>query len=144
MVRKHFSQKQKLSILKSAKQTTVKDAANVAEVHFTTVYDWKKQFEVMGEQGFLAYKVPRPGRGIKKISPQQEQTMVDTWEANPEYGSGQVRNQLRRQRITISTKSARNIMVANGYKIRKKKPDSQDNQRVPAEFRGPEFRGQHT
>ena len=29
MVRKHFSQKQKLSILRSAKQTTVKDAAKV-------------------------------------------------------------------------------------------------------------------
>ena len=39
MARKHFSQKQKLSILRSAKQTTVKDAANIAEVHFTTVYD---------------------------------------------------------------------------------------------------------
>ena len=132
MARKHFSQKPKLSILRSAKQTTVKDAANIAKVHFTTVYDWKKQFEVFGEQGFLEYKVPRPGRGIKKISPQKEQAVVDTWEANPEYGPGQVRNQLRRQRITISTKSVRNIMVANGYKIRKKKPDSQDNQRFEA------------
>ena len=132
MVRKHFSQKQKLSVLRSAGQTTVKDAANIAEVHFTTVYDWKKQFEVMGEQGFLEYQVPRPGRGIKKISAQKEQAVVDTWEANPEYGPGQVRNQLRRQRITISTKSVRNIMVCNGYKIRKKKPDSQDNQRFEA------------
>ena len=132
MARKHFSQKQKLSILRSAKQTTVKDAANIAEVHFTTVYDWKKQFEVLGEQGFLEYKVPRPGRGIKKISPQKEQAVVDTWGANPEYGPGQVRNQLRRQRVTMSTKSVRNIMVANGYKIRKKKTDSQDSQRFEA------------
>jgi putative transposase len=132
MVQKHFSQKQKLSILRSAEQTTVKDAASIAEVHFTTVYDWKKQFEVMGEQGFLAYQVPRPGRGIKKISPQKEQAVVDIWEANPEYGPGQVRNQLRRQRITISTKSVRSIMVANGYKVRKKKPDSQDDQRFEA------------
>jgi putative transposase len=87
------------------------------------VYDWKKRFEVMGEQGFLEYQVPRPGRGIRKISAQKEQAVIDTWEANPEYGPGQVRNQLRHQRITISTKSVRNIMVANGYKIRKKKPD---------------------
>jgi len=132
MIRKHFSQKQKLSILRSAKQTTVKDAASIAEVHFTTVYDWKKQLEVMGEQGFLAYQVPRPGRGIKKISAQKEQAVIDTWKANPEYGPGQVRNQLRRQRITISTKSVRNIMSANGYKTRKTKPDSQDSQRFEA------------
>ena len=85
------------------------------------MYDWKKRFEVMGEQGFLEYQVPRPGRGIKKISAQKEQAVIDTWEANPNLGK--VRNQLRRQRITISTKSVRNIMVANGYKIRKKKPD---------------------
>jgi len=113
MIRKHFSQKQKLSILRSAKQTTVKDAANIAE----------KRFEVMGEQGSLEYQVPRPGRGIKKISAQKEQAVIDIWEANPKYGLGQVRNQLRRQSITISTKSVRNIIVANGYKIRKKKPD---------------------
>ncbi len=79
MARKHFSQKQKLSILRSAEQTTVKDAANIAEVHFTTVNDWKKQFEVMGEQGYLEYQVPRPGRGIKKISPEKGQAVVDCW-----------------------------------------------------------------
>jgi putative transposase len=132
MGRKHFSQKQKLSILRGAERTTIKDASSIAGVHYTTVYDWKKQFEVMGEQGFLEYQVPRPGRGIKKISPEKEQAVIDIWKDNPEYGPGQVRNQLRRQRITLSTKSVRNIMVASGYKIRKKKSTNQDSQRFEA------------
>lgn len=132
MVKKHFSQQQKLSILRSAERTTIKDAAGVAGIHFTTVYDWKNQLEVLGEQTFLEYQVPRPGRGIKKISLEKEQAVIDTWKDNPEYGPGQVRNQLRRQRITISTKSVRRIMVANGYKIRKKKPANQNNLRFEA------------
>ena len=132
MGRKHFSQKQKLSILRGAERTTIKDAASVAGIHFTTVYDWKNQFEVMGEQGFLEYQAPSPGRGVKKISLEKEQAVIDTWKDNPEYGPGQVRNQLRRQKITLSTKSVRSIMVANGYKLRKKKVANQNNQRFEA------------
>ncbi len=132
MVQKRFSQKQKLSIVKSVKKMTVKDAAKIAGVHYTTVYDWKRQLEVIGEHNFLEYNVPGPGRGIKRISDQKEQAVVNTWNNNPEFGPGQVRNQLRRQRITISTKSVRKIMVANGYKIRKKKTDNKDDQRFEA------------
>ena len=132
MSKNHFSQKQKLSILKSAEQTTIKDSAKIAEIHYTTVYDWKRQFEALGEQAFLEYQVPKPGRGIKKISPQKEQAVINTWKDNPEFGPGQVRNQLRRQRITISMTSVRDIMVANGYKKRKKKSIKQDDQRFEA------------
>ena len=125
MGKNHFNQKQKLSILKSAEKTTVKDAAQVAGVHYTTVYDWRKQLEALGEEGFLTYQTPTPGRGIKRISPQKEQAVLDTWKNNPEFGPGQVRNQLRRQRITVSTKTVRSIMAANGYKIRRKKNNNQ-------------------
>jgi hypothetical protein len=39
MAKTNFTQKQKLAVLKSAKKTTVKDAAVVSGVHYTTVYD---------------------------------------------------------------------------------------------------------
>jgi len=132
MGKNHFNQKQKLSILKSAEKTTVKDAAKIAGVHYTTVYDWRNHLEVLGEQGFLEYQPPRPGRGIKKISQKKEEAVLNTWKNNPELGPGQIRNQLRRQRITLSTKSVRQIMVANGYKIRRKRSDKQEDQRFEA------------
>ena len=72
MPKTNFTQQQKVAVLKSSKRTTIKDAAKVAGVHYTTVYDWRKQFEVMGEEVFLAYQVSKPGRGIKQISEEKE------------------------------------------------------------------------
>ncbi len=70
----------------------------------------------MGEEAFLIYKISKPGRGIKQISEEREQAVLKEWKNNPGFGPGQVRNQLRRQMITISTTSVRKIMKANGYR----------------------------
>ena len=45
MGRKHFNQKQKLEILKSAKKVGLKEAADMAQIHYTTVYQWQKMFD---------------------------------------------------------------------------------------------------
>ncbi len=132
MAKTNFTQQQKVAVLKSAKRTTVKDAAKVAGVHYTTVYDWRKQLEAMGEKAFLIYKASKPGRGIKQISEEKEQAVLQEWKNNPGFGPGQVRNQLRRQMITISTTSVRKIMKANGYRVKNKKTKSEDVKRFEA------------
>ncbi len=132
MSKKNFSQKQKVAILNSAEKIGVRKAAKISGVHYTTVYDWRKKFETMGKKSFLDYQVSKPGRGIKQISPEKEQAVLKEWENNPGFGPGQVRNQLRRQRVTISTKSVRKIMEANGYKVQKKKATSEEGQRFEA------------
>ncbi len=132
MPKTNFTQQQKVAVLKSAKKTTVKDAAKVAGVHYTTVYDWRKQFEAIGEEAFLAYQVSKPGRGIKQISKEKEQAVLKEWGNNPGFGPGQIRNQLRRQMITISTTSVRKIMKANGYQVKNKKSKSKDGTRFEA------------
>ncbi len=104
-MKKQFNQKQKLSILRKAEEVGVREASQLSGVHHTTVYDWKKQLEVLGEEGFLNYKPSKPGRGIKEIDPKKEKAVIQTFNDNPGYGPGQVRNQLRRQGITISIKS---------------------------------------
>lgn len=121
MDKKQFDQKQKLEILKSAKKVGPKEAANTAQVHYTTVYQWQRILDALGEEGFLAYKPSAPGRGIKKISAGKEQAVLSTWERHPGFGPGQVRNQLRRQKITVSIKTVRKIMEANGYEASRKK-----------------------
>ncbi len=126
MRKRNFTQKQKLVVLRSGQKTSIREAANAAGIHYTTVYDWRRQLEVMGEKQFLEYKSSRPGRGIKQISEEKEQAVLKEWKNNPEFGPGQIRNQLRRQRITISTKSVRKIMKANGYQVKSKKTDSED------------------
>lgn len=90
MEKRNFTQKQKLAVLKSAEKTTVREAAKVAGFHYTTVYDWLRQFKIMGEQPFLEYHVSKPGRGIKQISPEKEQAVLREWKDNPGFGPGQV------------------------------------------------------
>ena len=107
----HFTQKQKLGILKSVKEIGIKEAADLAGIHYTTVYQWQQKLEVLGEDAFLAYRPKSRGRGIKKVTEEQEKAVRKTWERYPGFGPSQVRNQLRRQGITISTKTVQNLRV---------------------------------
>ncbi len=132
MGKKYLSQDQKLSILKSADKIGIKKAAEIAGVHFTTVYDWRNQLGVIGEQAFLEHKPTIPGRGVKKISVEQEEAVLKCWHANPGFGPGQVRNQLRRQGTTISIRTVRKIMEADGYRKPSRKSGKDKHQRFEA------------
>jgi putative transposase len=127
-----FTQAQKLTILKSATTVGIKAAAKIAGVHYTTVYDWRNKLEHLGEDGFLNYQPSRPGRGEKTISAQKEAAVLNCWKANPGFGPGQVRGQLRRAGITISTRSVRKLMQANGYRPRNKRTERATPQRFEA------------
>lgn len=98
----------------------------------TSVYQWRRRFEAMGEEGFLSYKPASPGRGVKKITAQQEEAVLSTWHSHSSFGPGQVRNQLRRQGITVSTKTVRQIMEANGYQVPRKRQKKDKGQRFEA------------
>jgi putative transposase len=126
---KRFTQEQKLAVLGSASRVGIKEAARLAEIHYTTVYQWQRRLDALGEEAFLAYKPSTPGRGIKEISSKKEQGVLSTWKRYPGFGPGQVRNQLRRQGMTVSIKTVRQIMEANGYTSPKKKDKdkAQDN-----------------
>ncbi len=128
----HFTQKQKLDILESAKDVGIKESADLAGVHYSTVYQWQRKLNVLGEEAFLAYRPKSRGRGIKKVTKEQEKAVRETWERYPGFGPSQVRNQLRRQGITISTKTVQKIMEANGYSGIRKKRDKKESQRFEA------------
>jgi len=132
MVIKRFTQEQKLAILRSAERSGVVRAAQIAEVHYTSVYEWKHRLEALGEEAFLAYKPSIPGRGIKEISPGKEEAILTTWERNRGFGPGQVMNQLRRQGLTVSIRTVRKVMEANGYKPRRKPEKKEEDNRFEA------------
>lgn len=127
-----FTQKQKLDILVSAKEIGIKKAAGLAGIHYTTVYQWQRKLDAVGEEAFLSYRSPSRGRGIKRITSEQEKAVLETWERYPGFGPSQVRNQLRRQGITISTRTVQGIMEANGYRSTRKKRDKEESQRFEA------------
>jgi transposase InsO family protein len=129
---KKFSQEQKLAIVKNAVSIGFKEAAKIAGVHYTTVYDWQRNLKSLGKKAFLAYKPSYPGRGVKIISAQKEAAVLGCWKNNPGFGPGQVRGQLRRQGITVSMRSVRKIMRSNGYRFTENKSDQKKPQRFEA------------
>ncbi len=131
-MKKQFNQQQKLSVIEKGEKIGIKPTAQIAGVHYTTVYAWKKQLESLGEELFLKSQTPRPGRGTKEISKENEQAILKVWQENPGYGSGQVRAALRRQGITISIGTTRKIMLANGYQAGTKKKDRKKYTRYEA------------
>ena len=46
----HLTQKQKLDILESAKEIGIKEASDLAGIHYTTVYQWQRKLEVLGDE----------------------------------------------------------------------------------------------
>jgi transposase InsO family protein len=130
--RQQFTQEQKMAVLESAEKLGVKEAAAVAGVHYTTVYEWRRKLEAVGREAFLAYRPASRGRGIKRITQEQEQAILDTWGRDRGLGPGQVRGQLRRQGITISTRTVRRVMEANGYHSPGKEGKKQACQRFEA------------
>ena len=117
MEKRNFTQKQKIAILKGAKKNTVRYAAKVAGIHYTKVYDWRRQYAAMEKEAFLLYQLSKLGRCIKQISTEKEHAVLKEWKNNPGFGPGQIRNQLRRQRVTISTTSVRKIMQSLRHQI---------------------------
>jgi len=128
----HYSQEQKLVILESAQEVGIKEASKMGGVHYTTVYEWRNKLEALGKEAFLSYNLESRGRGIKRITAGQEEAVVKTWERYPGFGPSQVRNQLRRQGVTISTRTVQQIMEANGYVGRHKESKQEASQRFEA------------
>jgi putative transposase len=131
-MKKGYDQWQKLVIVKKAGEIGFKEAAKVAGVHYTTVYEWRRELEALGEEEFLKCEPRYPGRGIKEIGEEQEKAIIEVWEANRGYGPGQVRSALRRQGVTVSIRSVRKVMEANGYQKRGKKKEKEACQRFEA------------
>ena len=127
--KKFFTRQDKHEVLKTAMEVGVAEAAEIAEVHHTTVYDWRKQLEALGEKVFLSYAPSTVGRGVKKITEEKEQSVLDMWDRCPGYGPSQVRNQLRRGYMTISIRLVEQIMKANGYTGVRKKPRAEEGNR---------------
>ena len=132
MPSKFFYQEQKLIILDKAQEIGIKEAAKIAGVHYTTVYDWRNKLQSLGREAFLEHQPNRPGRGEKEIKPDQEEAILHTWQDNPGFGPGQVRSQLRRQGKTISIRSIRKVMLANGYEPSQTKRDKAEPRRFEA------------
>ena len=132
MRKKQLTQEQKLAVLESGEKIGMKAAAEYAGVHYTTVYEWRRDLNRLGKAEFLCHCPSRLGRGKKTITPEQEKNVLETWRSNPGYGPGQVRADLRRQGTTVSIRTIRAIMEANGYRPPKRGKEKKECSRFEA------------
>jgi len=122
MGKQSYSKREKLAILKEGEKEGIKKVSERYGVHFTTVYDWRKKYFQGGE-----HEVPsRSGghnKGEREIEVWKKEAVVREKESNPGYGVSQIRNQLRRQGVTISTLTIGRILREQGYSVKKEKSD---------------------
>jgi len=52
-----FTHEQKYTILESAGKIGIKEAAKVAGIHYTTVYEWRNRLETMGQRSLSGLRV---------------------------------------------------------------------------------------
>lgn len=130
--RQQFNQEQKMVILESADEVGIREASRIAGVHYTTVYGWRNSLEALGRDAFLSYCSESRGRGVKHVTEGQEKAVLETWGRYPGFGPSQVRNQLRRQGVTVSTRTVHRLMEANGYCGMRQKRGRESSQRFEA------------
>lgn len=110
-----YSKEQKQKILSEASATSVKQAADKNSVSKVSIYSWRKQLSKYGESGFSDGR--RNNKGGKRVPDWKRKKVLSVKESDPGFGPTQIRNQLRREGITISVESIRIILGDAGYEL---------------------------
>lgn len=90
-----------------------------------TIYQWQRKAKLAAKG--LA-ESPTSGPDPADLAAKRDQEILDTWREHPGLGPSQVRNQLRRKSIKVSTATVRRVMEEAGYrppKARKRNPHTQ-------------------
>lgn len=122
MGKQSYSKREKLEILKEGEKEGIRKVSERYGVHFTTVYDWRKRYFDGGEHA-IPSRSGGHNKGEREIEVWKKEAVVREKEANPGYGVSQIRNQLRRQGVTISTLTIGRILSEQGYSVKKEKSD---------------------
>ena len=112
---KHYTVAEKQKILQTVRATNVKTAAEQFDVSPAIIYRWQK---LMKEQGIAGLEDGRKdNRGGKPVPDWKRKKVLAVKETDPGFGPSQIRNQLRREGVTISIESIRTILKDAGYEL---------------------------
>lgn len=88
-----------------------------------TIYDWRSKAEKAARGEGPA---PTSGEAPEAIEALRDQEILAEWKRHPGLGPSQVRNQLRRKNVKVSTRTVRRVMEEAGYrppKVKRKRHD---------------------
>jgi len=128
--KKTFTVDEKETILIEAQKIGVKQAAKLHDASAVSIYKWRKQYEKEGRAGLEDKRQDNPG--AKPIADWKRTKVLAVKETDPGFGPSQIRNQLRREGVTISIESVRQILADAGYHLERRRAPKKDYIRFEA------------
>ena len=108
-----YTPSQRAEALEQAAKEGVSAASTALGISRWTLYEWRRKVRLAAEgKGDSPTSGPDPAT----IEEQRDREILSTWREHPGLGPSQVRNQLRRRGIKVSTATVRRIMEDAGYR----------------------------
>jgi putative transposase len=126
-----ISLEKKLEILKACESQRVSDVAEKHDIESATIYGWQKKLAEGGQEALVDKRtLSHPGN--KTVPDWKKEKVLTVKESDPGFGPSQIRNQLRREGITISLLSIRNILKQAGIEVGQRNEPKKDYTRFEA------------
>jgi transposase InsO family protein len=120
---KRYTPSQIAEALEKAAELGVTAAADKLDISRFSIYDWRRK-AAKAARG----EGPSPASGPTQdeIEEQRDREILAEWKRHPGLGPSQVRNQLRRKNVKVSTRTVRRVMEDAGYRPPKVKREPHD------------------
>ena len=112
---KRYTVAEKQEILEQARKLGVRASAEEHQVSKAIIYRWRKQMAEKGPAGLEDGRARNPG--AKPIADWKRKKVLAVKETDPGFGPSQIRNQLRREGVTISVESVRQVLRDAGFQL---------------------------
>ena len=120
---RRYTPSERARILEYAGEHGITAASNEFGASRYSIYDWQRKVEAAAKgEG----ESPTSGPDPKTIEEQRDREILGEWRRNPGLGPSQIRNQLRRRGVKVSTNTARRVMEEEGYRPPKVKREPHD------------------
>ena len=122
-VAKIYTPSQRAEILEYAAAHGVTEASKKHGVSRFSIYDWQRKVERAAAGDGDA---PTSGPDPRDVTAQRDREILELWERHPGLGPSQIKNQLRRKGVRVSTNTVRRVMEDAGYRPPRRKTRAHD------------------
>jgi putative transposase len=120
---KSYTPSQKAEVLELAAREGVSAASEKSGTSRFSIYAWQKQ---LAKAAVGQASSPTSGPAPSEIEQKRDREILEEWHKHPGLGPSQIRNQLRRRGIKVSTSTTRRVMEDAGYRPPKVKREPHD------------------
>ena len=120
---RRYTPSEKAEVLEHASAHGVSAAHEKFGVSRFTIYEWQRQLAKAAKGEAPS---PTSGPAPREIEAQRDAEILGEWKKHPGLGPSQIKNQLRRRGIKVSTSTTRHVMQDAGYRPPKVKREPHD------------------